>query len=118
MLAYQGLVTESVGYRPTVGFEREIGSLRLQLQEACEILVAEPVADEVHHDLVHQRGDGHGHARLAPHLESELEVLAQQVTGEGWREIEIDERRGFVAAEGGPHPAGVEEIQVVRARDT
>src|SRR3984893_4591720 len=76
------LVAQPVGDRPRVGFELEIGSLCLQLEEACEILVAEPVADQVDHDLVHQRGNRHRNVGLAPDLKSQLEVLAEQVTGE------------------------------------
>src|ERR1700674_1130779 len=117
MLAGQRLVAQPVGYRSGIGLELEIGSSGFQLEEAGEILVAEPLSNQVDHDLVHQGGDRHGHVRLTPDVEAELEVLSQQMTGEGWREIEVDKRRCLVAAEGGPHHAVVEEIQVVGPRD-
>jgi hypothetical protein len=41
------LLPQPVGDRPRVGFELEIGPLCFKLEEAGEIFVAQPVADQV-----------------------------------------------------------------------
>src|SRR3979409_1236729 len=66
---------------------------------------------------MHERRHGHRNVELSPGREPELEVLSEQVTGERGREIEVDESRRLVAAEGGPHDAGVQKLEVVRPRD-
>src|ERR1700694_3364647 len=111
MLHRLRLIAQPVVYVPMIRFERETGSPRFQFEKAGEVLVAETVANQVDHYLMHQSRDREGDVRLAPDLQTELEVLAQQVTGEGGSEIEIDQRRGLIAAGGGPHDAGGEKIQ-------
>src|SRR5438874_10053944 len=102
---------------PLVGLQLEVCAARLQLQQCRKVLVTQAVADEADHELMDEGGDRQRDIELAAELEPKLEVLTEQVTGKGRREIEVDECRRLVAAEGRPHHAAVDEFEIIRPPD-
>src|SRR5712691_6530191 len=111
------LFFKAIGNFAVLWQEIEARAPGLHLEERREIHVAQLEADHVGHDLVHQRRHRHWNLELARGFEPELEILSQQLAREGWREIEVDERRCFVAGEGRAHHAAVEKLEVVGPRD-
>src|SRR6202023_2096468 len=92
--------------------ELQVRFTRLELEERGEVDVPQAVADQLDDDLVGECRHWERHVERPSGVQPQLEVLSQQVTGEGWREVEVDECRRLVAAEGGAHHAAVDELQV------
>src|ERR1022692_3304583 len=90
---------EPIGHKAGIRDELEIRSPGHHLEQRREVLVAESLTDQTHNDLMGECRERKGHAALPCRLEAELEVLAQEVTREGRRVIEVHECRRLVAAE-------------------
>src|SRR5450759_2288859 len=110
-------LVKAVGDLPVIGLELEVGAPGFQLEQAREIDVAQVVADQADDDLMHERRHRHRNIELAPGVEPKLEILAQQPAREGRCEIEVDEGRGLVTAEGGAHDLSLEKLEVVGPGD-
>src|SRR5665213_1772362 len=108
-------VLEPIRHLAILGQQVEVRARGFELEKAREVNVTQLVADQVHHDLMHQRRHWHRDVELARGLQPELEILAQQLAGERRREIEIDECRGLVTRESRTHDAAVEKLEVVSA---
>src|SRR5437899_6605967 len=108
---------EPVGDRTRVRGQIEIGRPGLELEQRREVAIAKAGVDQLDDDLVNQGRDRHRNLQLAGRVQPQLEILAQQMAGEGRGEIQVDEGGRLVLAEGRSHYAAVDEVQVVGARD-
>src|ERR1022692_4495951 len=106
-----------VGHEARIRDEVEIGAASSELEQRREVLLAVSRSDQTHDDLVGERRQRHGNVALPRGVEAQLEILSQQVVGEGRRVIQIHEGRGLVASERRPEHAVVDERQVIRAGD-
>src|SRR5205085_1563731 len=71
-------------------FELEAGRACLQLQQRCEIDVVPAEREHPLDDLLRNRGERHRNLELASRRKPEMEVLQQELRGEGRLEIEVD----------------------------
>ena len=109
--------TEAVVDLDVLGLQCQPGRLRTQLDEGGEVHRVALDALEPLHDLLGGGRQRHRHVVLAGGLEAEVEVLEQELGGEGGREVQVDVGRRLVArSERGALDAVVEELQEVGPR--
>src|SRR5690606_9676272 len=106
---------QSVGDFTILRFDTKACPFREPTQQRREVLVAPAPADAVDDDLVDESGGGQRDVQIPARLETELEVLAQQMPGEGGLVVEVDECRSLVAGEGRSHHRIVEKLEEVVA---
>src|SRR5687767_9371590 len=107
---------EAIPYLLVLGLERDTGCFRLHEEQRGKVLLGHAVPDHLLKQIARQRGERHRHLEVASGLETEIEVLAQQLRREGDVEVEIDERGRLVAREHGAHHALVQELEEGVAR--
>src|SRR6188768_1879163 len=78
---------EAIAYLLVLGLELDAGGPRLRKDEGGEVLLGHALPDHLLQHVAHHRGGGHRHLELAPGVQAQIEVLAQQLRREGDVEV-------------------------------
>src|SRR5687767_15059956 len=96
-LPFRNSRREAISYLLVLGLELDAGGLRLHEEQRGEVLLGHALSDHLLQQIAGERRGRHRHLELAPGIEPEVEVLAQKLRRERHVEVEVHQRRRFVA---------------------
>src|SRR6185436_14741170 len=70
---------EAIPYLLVLGLELDAGGFRLRKQQRGEILLGHALPDHLLQQIARERSERHRHLEFAPRVETEVEVLAQEL---------------------------------------
>src|SRR5687768_8227906 len=90
---------EAIAYLLVLGLELDPRGACLGQDQGRKVLLGHALADHLLQEIARDRGERHRHLEAAAGVEAEVEVLAQELRRKSDVEVQVDQRRRFVAGE-------------------